>query len=59
MFGITKQDGTYSVEIGNSTTITTKSLWLAIETKILGWQSLGYVSDPYATIKIYKEKDRK
>jgi hypothetical protein len=37
MFGITKQDGTYSVEIGNSTTITTKSLWLAFETKIFGW----------------------
>lgn len=37
MFGIKKENGIYSVEIGNSTTITTTSLWLAIETKILGW----------------------
>jgi hypothetical protein len=37
MFGITKKDGIYSVVVGNSTTITTKSLWLAIETKIFGW----------------------
>ena len=37
MFGITKKDGIYSVEVGNSTIITSTTLWGAIETKIFGW----------------------
>ena len=37
MFGITKQDGTYSVEVGTITITNITSIWSAIETKITGW----------------------
>jgi hypothetical protein len=38
MFGITKANGIYTITFKNNMpTQTTKSFWLAIETKILGW----------------------
>ena len=37
MFGITKKDGIYSVEVGTITITNIKSIWKAIDIKIIGW----------------------
>ena len=38
MFGITKKNGTYSVEVGTITITNITSIWGAINVKITGWQ---------------------
>ncbi len=38
MFGITKENGTYSVEVGTVTITNVKSIWEAIDIKIIGYQ---------------------